>query len=703
MNALSPRQLKAEEAGRWLTTMPDGTASAGEIGAHFGWNHARQAEAIKEMREQGWVEGPKGTVRLTSAGWARFGGDFETAGAGDVLEQALDGFPQAYRAFVQLLVSAIIARHHLSEARPSGHLAFAAIGDTGTGKTALGRLVCDLFAWEPAHHELHLPMQSSGSLLGRRDRTPDGWAWQPASTTRLPFLILDEIDKADEAVKRQAMLYMQGERVIRAEDQLHHLLPTTMVAANPPTSTSAERHSVLRPEYRRRSAVLDTGFMRSRRTEIERLLTEYYATTQRPRLSLERLRPPDQLAPQARIVLEQASRALTEQGALEFPGIRTLELATLGRCALIGPDADHRLAAFSVALDYLQVTETVPGQLHPGWQPDAAVLREHFGASAEAMLEAQERGRREREQQRASVVHQRNQKASDTLAVERQAHELAAKMRGLRDRLDGRRITQEPDATRERAAGLRTVLSKLATQAANISTASALEDLRAQASAHVADAETLAVEIERATQRRAQEKRDQARQEQEERERLANLARMERRRHEQQIRDQKDQARGALEVLRAAARDLEQLYQRSHNRPGEDAFTTLRDYRLEGRPLITWRPRPSLAPRVTADSGPKQYALSFLAAIGEGLTATDTPPGRWQVTTEPRLSFPGTARSCPDLSSWGANTRAVLAVYLTFLHQQEDKLTDFLGVRRRTRRPVITTHQQHVALPAPRL
>lgn len=684
--ALSARQQRAEQAGKWLTTMPEGSASPGELGAALSLNHARQAETMSELRAQGWVEGPKGQISLNAAGWARFGGDLETNGAGDVLEDLLDGWPQPYRAFVQLLVSALVARHHLSEHRPSGHLSFVALGETGTGKSALARLVCDLFAWPVAEHELQLPMQSAGSLLGRRNETPQGWVWEPAAATRLPFLLLDEVDKATEPVRRLAMIYAHGESQQSAEGQVHDLHPTVMLAANPPRS-SRERYDVVRPEYRRRSAVLDTGFMRSRRTEVEQLLRAHYDRTPRPRLSLDRLTVPQGLSPGALATIGSLMHVLTSAGAEEFPGTRSLELAALGRCALIGPGADDRLAAVSVAIDYLHVTETVPGQIRRGWQQEAGMLRHHFGADADVLVAALERGKAEQAAAVAAVTQQRTQRQVADLETVEAAHRLKHRLQVAYDALDGRRLASESEAVREEAGGLRPVLKNLATKAANTSAAATLGDLEALAERPLSRALALIKQAAVDKQRRESDRADEKRQAEHDRSwgaQQAKAAQQERRRaadaHADALREQ-------LRLIRNAAEPLEALYRRRATRHGESPLDELRRQRVDGRPLLRWE-RPPRTPEPPQASGTVRKVTH---ALVQGALAARTGPaaGRWVVAGS-GARFPGGTDSCPALSEWGPNTRAVLEPMLRTLHAAEDGAVVALGARGRSRRrPVL--------------
>jgi hypothetical protein len=683
--------------------MPEGAASPGELGAALGLNGARQAETVRAMRDAGYVTGPKGQVRLTTAGWARFGVEQgEHVGAGKVLDQALEGWPQTHRAFAELLVSAVVARHHLRDTYPSQHLAFLALGETGTGKSATARLVCDLFGWDYVEHELMAHAQTAGSLLGRRVQTAEGWTWEKAEVTRLPFLFLDELDKASPEVQRTALVYAQGEIRTNAEGQLHELLPTAMLAANPP-GNGGDRYAVLRPEYRRRSVVLDTSSMRGRSDEWERLLRPYYADQRRPRLRLEQLMPPaGELPAQSRAFLEQVRGVLTDAGREEFPGVVALELAALGRWALLGADADPNLAAAVTAFGYLQVAETVPGQVQPGWQPDWATIRAALGdgAGTELLRAALERSRNERDQTQQAVRRARTQHTAESLHVTEQGEMLAARLERVREAIDGRRL---PAATtseeRDQAQGLRTTLRTLQGRASRVGTPAALQEVQDLAADPLARAEQLAAGVhQRQQQAEAEETaRKQAASEERMRQQQAadeakrqrvEHARIQRQNQTQWRKQQEDTLLGVV----SQAKTLEQFYRRKHTQPGESPLETLSEYEVNGYRILTWAP--------SAGGGAAGLA-SILGAAAAAFAGQEPPvasTGRWRVAGT-SLAFPGTRNHCPALSQWGAETRQVLRPFLEFLHEKEDDMRGALGKAARSGRPALRAEPARPGLP----
>ncbi|MGW8816332.1 hypothetical protein, partial [Gordonia terrae] len=196
---------RIEAAGRWLASA-GGTAAPGELGAALGLNHARQAEAVRALRDAGLCEGPKGQLKLTPAGWARFGVT-EPADHGTTLDEALDGWPHAHRAFGRLLVSNAVARRHLAAVRRRGWLGFMAIGETGSGKSSAVERSAELLGLDLARVRVFLPGKTAGELLGRREQTPNGWQFTPAPLTRGPLAFFDEYDKADDPTRRAALPY----------------------------------------------------------------------------------------------------------------------------------------------------------------------------------------------------------------------------------------------------------------------------------------------------------------------------------------------------------------------------------------------------------------------------------------------------------------------------------------------------------------
>lgn len=655
---------RLEAAGRHLVRA-GGSAAPGELADALGGLDAnQQSRLVRDLRAAGYVTGTRVRMQLTDAGWSRFAG-VDGEPAGEVLDRVLDGWPQAHRAFVELLVSAIVARHHLADRYGFGHLAFMAIGPTATGKSAMAGLVCRLFGRDVATHTLYLPEVTPGEVMGRRVQDVDGWHLEPAPVTQQPFLLLDEFDKADEATRRQALAYLhdQPRRMVGAE--LRELRPTTLLAANPPTS--GERYRMLRQEYRRRSVVLDTAGTRG----IGEVLRHTYdAWTPADRLDLEQLVPPaDELPDAARGTLQSlADHVLTDAGREEFPGVAALELAALGRWALLGAEADPGAAALGVAVAYAQATGTVPGMVNEGWQLDLAAIRSVLGADGEAIAAAVERGRAE---QAAAVrdVHQvRRRKVQADYRVLEDAATLAAELRSLHDALDARH--QLPPELHAVAKGRRSVLRLLADRAGKVSTAQSLEDVRADAAEPMARARELVAKATTARLERQQYARAEAeRQRRESVDRRADAAR-----HRAGVSANRAFLREQLAEVVAAARPLEAAYRRKSTRPGERVLDELKALAgMDGRPIVRYR---SALP---AAQQPRKGLARFL---GER-----EPQGVWVSTVDPGVRYAGTQYGCAPLATWGTYTRDLLTPPLALLHRAEDDLRSRLGLAARSARP----------------
>lgn len=657
---------RLEAAGRWLVRA-GGTGTPGEVGdALGGLNANAQSALVRALRQAGLAEGPKGRLTLTPAGWARFAG-LEGRPAGEVLGRVLEGWPQAHRAFVELLVSAVVARRHLARVRPKGHLAFMAIGETGTGKTAMGALVCTLFGLDPVAHTLYVPAQTPGQLLGVTVQDGDGFRWEPAPVTRQPFVVLDEFDKAsDDAARRRALVLLHDEVRVQLAGRVHELAPTALLLANP---APGDRYRMLRPEYRRRSAVLDTAGTHG----IEDVVAATFAGLEaRPadRLDLEALVPPADRLPAEMLDTLRSLRdvALTQAGRDEFPGVAALEAAALGRWALLGPDAEPGAAVLGTAIAYLQVTGTVPGMVNDEAYLDLAAVRAALGEGGDAIAAAIERGRAERDAAHEQVRHVRRRRAAADLEVVAGAATLAAELRQVHDALDGRRL---PEALRAPAAGQRAVLRQLAAHAGKVSTRAALDEAQEAAVEPLRRGRELLAQANATRLEQTQYARDERqRQRREQAAQRAEAARL-RAGNAAERRWLADE----LAAIVATAAPLEALYKRTTTRPGEDVLGTLQGLRVDGRPVVRY---------LSALPAPDQPRKGW-----RRLLADHEPGGLWCSTLDAGVRYYGTRYGCTDLRAWGSGTRSVLAPPLRLLHASENHLRERLGRRPRAARPQV--------------
>lgn len=649
-----------------------GKASPGDAGRVAGVPERSRTRALDRLRAAGLVDGPKSQVRLTSAGWSRFTTVSEAVGAGEALEPALalwsDLGLYAHRAFLELLWSALVARFHLADSRTSGHLGAMALGETGTGKSALAGLTCSSFGLSLAEHTLYVPQQSVGSVLGRRQREPGaGLTWVPAAVATRPFVLFDEFDKADDPARRAVLNYFQGEVDVQAEGEIHRLAPTPMLAANP--RDNGERLRLLPPEYRRRAVVLDTAYAEDRGSGIERALTGYYARP-RPHVALAALRPPAAALPsEALAVLESMAGTLTSSGRRQRPPLRALESAALGRAALMGPDADLRLAAYATAVSYLQVTEQLDGEVADGWQLDAEQLRRSLGdgAAVQALEQAVQQGQARRREAHRTAQDKQVSKEIDDLELLGARHALAAELELSARALGARNIRSSRPTDQVQAKALRAQLLLKRTEVLDSRSALRLAQLRDVVAGPLERAQDLLRQIHRDREAEEQDRRDIAVRQRLERE----VARARTKEAEASTRRARDHAAETLRETRRIARRLEALSRRTSLARGERPLATLVDLGLV-----------DYQPRATPSAG-----RGWLWASAELLAGTGAP-GRW-VASESGLSFPGTPEDCPALRTWGEPARGVLWPLLATLHRNEDQLVTEHRLRARTDRPSI--------------
>ncbi len=543
-----------------------------------------------------------------------------------------------------------------------------AIGETGTGKTSPVRQAAFLFGVAELAVTRVLYTETPGSLLGRRERDADGYRLVPSEAAGLPLLLLDEFDKADRTAQTMGWAFFQGETIAQHEGHAWPVRPVPVLNANPPGTGG--RYRGLRPEYRRRCAVLDTGYMRGRGGAIEDMLTGYYRSARPGVLRLDQLQPPAaRLSDEGLAVLRLVRDALTDAGREEFPGVDALELAALGRLALAGT-GDHRTAAYATGLDYLLVTDTVPGQVAPGWQLDMAAVRRFLGDDAAGPLAAVvDAARTGRDQ---AAAHARTQAAgrgmvADDLTRERGA--LAERLRLAAAAIEPRRLGALGDDRKADAAGVRGVLGKLRKETQDSRSAARLTELADRAAGPLADAARIASEISAEKDRRDRERQQAAQQ----RAYDAQAAARARELAKAQRRAVIARQRGELAQVTARAKHLEALYRRTSTKAGDSPLDILREL-----DRVYYVPPSALA----APSGKAARALER-AVLGP-------PQGLWVVRGDGAASFPGRDRTCPALGQWGDGTRAALAPELAQLHAWEDNLCIQLGRPPRKGRPQVS-------------
>jgi hypothetical protein len=261
----------------------------------------------------------------------------------------------ALRAMIRLMLSAACARYHLSKAQPGGHLSGIAAGPTQRGKTLAAVVVCRALGLNEVASIRQAGREAELSLWGRRSQEPGGrYVLTPSPVLAMPFVALDELDKASGSLLKAALRLLQGDARLDAEGQPVDIAPTVY-------ATSNAGLDVLPESYQRRSVCLDTTG-----------LPEVSAGTARqvlgqvPRLLLGHLAPPAAELPSAVLDrLEGALRACLTGRGWVLCDVRALELAVLGRAGATG-SGDLAAAAMHTVVDYLELATTTR-EAHPNW------------------------------------------------------------------------------------------------------------------------------------------------------------------------------------------------------------------------------------------------------------------------------------------------------------------------------------------------
>lgn len=400
------------------------------------------------------------------------------------LRNVLATLPETHSAFLALQLPAIVARHTLAHEYPAGHLGFMAIGPSSTGKSALAQITCRILGLDPGDVTLYLARQAAGNMLGRRYRRGAEWTFVPPPETRHPFVFVDEYDKSDENVRRASLAYFQGDIHAQIEGRRYRLAPTPMLAANY-SPGDGNPYSMLRPEYRRRSVLLDTR--NTNRRDIESAVRRFHSDHPAPLLDVERVPEPARLSDAAMSILSTAPLLLTASGDEEYPGGRSLEIATRGYAGLFHL-ADDTEAALAVVRAYLLVSETQTGTVREGWRRDHDLIAAHPEVDAETLAQLITRAPMTRG--RAAVEPRKSQAELDRerLALAVRRDELVEALRDTRDYFDPRTA---PEHLRSATVRMRSVWRELATMAEAATTPARLGEISERANEYALAAETL--------------------------------------------------------------------------------------------------------------------------------------------------------------------------------------------------------------------
>ncbi len=535
----SLRHRKRAEGERHDQLVLRAVAAAGDAGLSPGALAAQAAltpgtarAAVRRLAARGLVvrDGQRGALRATAAGRTEVGAGTPGVALTSALEVAIDHFPaEAQRAFVRLLLSGIVARHHLAAEHSDGWGGFIVVGPTKTGKTSMALFACRLFGIDRQRAVRVLRDETPGSIFARRQQAKGGeWGAERSPLLALPFLCLDEYDKAPDEVRREAARLLQGQTKVEVEGISFAVSPVPMVVLNARPGELPQR---LQEAYVRRSPVLDAGALGGLLRDIDEDMHRLFDLGVIPQLDLGRLRPPEKLQEADRKMLRGALRSgLTEEG-WRLADVEAISRLALGRVPLMGGGASAEQACLATALDYLIAALTLPGHVLPG---AVAELRGRLGgdvpmaANVEAHLAQQTALVRYDQDGRVAKV------AADAAFVADRA-ELAARLTQLVERLGRRR---DPEASAVKAA-----LRKLAKDAHGCRSREALGAVDAAALDYGERAKALLDRWAAEAQREDQAKRDAA----------AQRRREAARRFEQAVLDREARRRRAQEEREARA------------------------------------------------------------------------------------------------------------------------------------------------------
>lgn len=536
----------------------------------------------------------------------------------------------------------------------------------------LYRLACDVLGVDHLAAVVEPGDETAASVGGRRAAGAGGqMARDVPLIASLPLVVFDDVDKMPAQVRQAFWPYLRGEVRQLTEGQTRRLRPVAAVTYNPRAGQDPDL--LLPTGWARRSLLLDADYALAHRGELRQAVAGYYrpgnaGQRARDRLDLDALRPPAaNLDGDGVAVLETVATMFVDPDRA-WPSTG-LELAALGRAALLGNDGPLR-AAVATAVDYLMVASTVAGVVREDWPAyTAEIVRWEAQAGRRDIADLVAAYQSARSAQSSEARTRRLASQADSIDLVGARAELVA---GLEQaELSIRNL---PPACRARGKGTRAQLGELRRRAGNTKTAAALADIEALAAGPLGQAAYLrrAVDTER-EQQRQQAATERA---------AADAARrqaIEQRRAAEQIRraterQARAQASATLDQAVSVAKTLERMYGRTTTRPGENPLRELLAVPIPGGwRLLAYTP-PAAEPPA---AGPVRAVLRDLFVA--------PPDGRWSSTVDPRVSYPGTGSDCRALGQWGPASRAVLAPVLTHLHDTEDQLRAQLGRKPRAR------------------
>ena len=356
------------------------------------------------------------------------------------LKKLIDMFPtELHKSFFRLLLSGIIAKHHLADAYDDGYPAFILGGDTKSFKTALATVVCKMLGLKP--EETIYPMFSAiaGEFGIRRFRSKgDSYHISASPLFKQSFVCLDEFDKVtDRDTRRNALFFLDGRNKFSAEGEPVENRTCTMLTLN----TRIGREGIAKfgiPEaYIRRSIVADTEHVRMELRDVDLVAKKIFEMKDFPKINLSKLRITcTELPNDVFNCLRKLLLACTNESFQKLVDTRPLEILTLGRSTLLG--GDIREAAYQTLRDRLVCLESLSGTVS-GWRQIVAkewakYQREELPEIAKQLEEAKQRDneRARALTERAAVIEEKKvERIDDQTTFILYRAELSLQIQGL--------------------------------------------------------------------------------------------------------------------------------------------------------------------------------------------------------------------------------------------------------------------------------
>lgn len=266
-----------------------------------------------------------------------------------------------HKAFLRLLLSAIVAKYHLFNTCDQGWPSFIAGGPTKTMKTALAGLICRLFGWDPGAYIKHVQISSQNELIGRRFGEGTGkFGFTPSCYFGCAFICLDELDKAKGSIRKQALYYLQGTTTVAVEGTAfeNHALPLVTLNMNSPQDPT------IVDSYKRRAVVFETWPLTAELKDVDLVAQRIFGGSI-PRLNLDKLAPLKRKlsTSESHDLRELVKDNLNDEG-WKLTDLVPLELLTRGRVAF---GVTITEAVYQTVNDYLLCSETT-GWTKKGWR-----------------------------------------------------------------------------------------------------------------------------------------------------------------------------------------------------------------------------------------------------------------------------------------------------------------------------------------------